>query len=85
MPRKLAKTVRISVEIDHIKNGKSSFGQKELDWYFPHCGAAISSVKVSQLNSWPLHSMGNTSSILSSQNVTLVFDVVYLHKYLYFS
>ena len=34
----------------------------------------MSSVKVLQLNSWPLHSMGNTGPILSGQNVTFQFS-----------
>jgi hypothetical protein len=48
MPRKLAKTVRIFVEIEHIENpgGGVIFDWKELDWYFPCYGAVMSSVMV---------------------------------------
>ena len=42
MPRKLAKTVRIFVEIEHIKNWGSYFIPKELDHYFPRYGAVMS-------------------------------------------
>ena len=51
MPRKLAKTVRIFVEIEHIENWGSHFDRKESDWYFPRYGVVMSSVMVLQLNS----------------------------------
>jgi len=44
MARKLAKTVRIFLEIEHIKNRGSHFGPKELDGYFPRYGAVMSLV-----------------------------------------
>jgi hypothetical protein len=45
MARKLAKTVRIFVEIEHIKNwGGSHFGPKESDDYFSRYGAVMSLV-----------------------------------------
>ena len=44
MPRKLAKTVRIFVEIEHIKNRGSHFGPKESDGYFPRYGAVMTLV-----------------------------------------
>ena len=47
MMRKLGKTVRIFVEIEHIKNwGGSYFDPKELDQYFPQYGAVTSLVKI---------------------------------------
>ena len=44
MPGKLAKTVGIIVEIEHIGNQGSYFGPKESDSYFPHYGAVMSLV-----------------------------------------
>jgi hypothetical protein len=44
MPRKLAKTVRIFVEIEHIKTGGSYFIPKESDYYFSRYGAVMSLV-----------------------------------------
>jgi hypothetical protein len=44
MPRKLAKTVRIFVEIKHIKNWGVTFIPKELDGYFPRYGVVMSLV-----------------------------------------
>ena len=76
MPRKLAKTVRIFVEIEHIGNQGSHFDWKESDLYFPCYEAVTSSVAKPWLNSWPLHSVGNSSLILSGQNVTPGFQCV---------
>jgi hypothetical protein len=42
---KIAKTVRIFVEIEHIKTGGSHFGPKELDKYFPCYGAVTTLVR----------------------------------------
>jgi hypothetical protein len=38
-PRKLAKTMGIFVEIEHIKNHGSHFGPRESDTFFPCYGA----------------------------------------------
>jgi hypothetical protein len=44
MPRKLAKTVRIFVEIKPIRNWGVTFIPKESDGYFPRYGAVMSLV-----------------------------------------
>jgi hypothetical protein len=41
---KIAKTVRIFLEIEQIKAGGSHFGLKELDKYFPCYGAVTTLV-----------------------------------------
>jgi len=40
-PRKLAKTMRIFVEIENVKDWGSHFGPKESDGYFPCYGAVM--------------------------------------------
>jgi len=43
---KIAKTVRVFMEIEHIKTKRSHFDLKELDHYFPRYRAVMSLVKI---------------------------------------
>ena len=70
MPRKLAKTVRIFVEIKHIKNRRVTFYPKRIGQLFPMLWSGHEfGHKISQIL-WPLHSVGNSCLILSGQNIT---------------
>ena len=68
--KKLAKTVRIFVEIDHIKNRGVIFYPKTIGQLFPMLWSSHEfGHKFGQI-SWPLHSVGSNHLILSGQNMT---------------
>ena len=82
MPRKLAKTVRIIVEIEHIRNRGVTFWPNRIEQLFPTLWSSHEfGHKIGQI-SWLLHSMRNICLILSGHNITPpVCDIFYLHKY----
>jgi len=66
MARKSAKSVRIFVEMTHIKNRGVTFWPKRIGQLFltPWSGHEFGQI------SWPLHSVGNICLILLGPNVT---------------
>jgi len=67
-PRKLAKTMIIFVEIEHVKNQGVTFLLGKIRQLFPTLWSGHEIWPNLWPNSWPLHSMGNSHPIL--QNVT---------------
>jgi hypothetical protein len=69
-PRKLTKTVRTFVEIEHIKDQRVTFWLERIRQLFPMLWSGHKIWLNLWPNSWPLHSVGNSDPILSRQNVT---------------
>jgi len=72
-PRKLAKTVRIFMEIEHVKDWGVTFWPKRIWRIFPTLWSGHEIWPNLWPNSWPLHSVGNSRPILLHQNVTSRF------------
>ena len=70
---KIAKTVRIFMEIEHIKNWGVTFWPERIGQLFPTLWSGHEFGCKFWPNLWPLHSMGNSGPILSGQNVTPQF------------
>ena len=70
MARKLAKTVKIFVGIEHMKNRRVTFWPKRIGRLFPTLWSGHEFGHEFGQISWPLHSVGNIHPILLGQNVT---------------
>ena len=83
MPRKSAKTMRIIVEIEYIRNRGVTFWPKRIRQLFPTLWSSHEfGHKISQIL-WPLHSMGNSHLILSDQNITPQFITCSIFSWFY--
>ena len=69
--RKLAKIVRIFVDIGHIKNQGVKYWPERFRLVIPMLWSGHNFSQNSWLKSWPLHSVGITGLILSGQYMTL--------------